>query len=159
MKRLIVIFSFITLILALGFFVALSLSLYTGQNWELNNQPIQVKLDEEIIFNSINQWRKDHNLNPLEKSDIVCEIAKIRLYDTKLNWSHEGFNELTNKYYLRDGRIKRLGENLGRYQINENSLVTSWLNSPSHLENIKGNFTHTCITTDKGYTVQIFANY
>ena len=118
---------------------------------------------EDLIFNKVNGFRKDY---PLEKSDILYDIAKVIIK----KYAQDDISLKTiNKHSYFPITIKMLidlglkgGENLGSHFHSVEGVVKAWGNSKPHLENIKGNWTHTGVAVEEGksgakYYIQIFA--
>ncbi|MDC0637583.1 CAP domain-containing protein [Flavobacteriaceae bacterium] len=73
--------------------------------------------------------------------------------------SHDGFADRARA--LKNNGAISVGENVAAGFDTAQSVVNAWLNSPSHRENIEGNFTHTgfgVMQTDTGryYFTQLF---
>lgn len=109
---------------------------------------------KEKLFDLVQRWRYENNLQPYTNSNEVCEIAKLRLQETSTNWSHEGFE---GKRFCTFDNCE-FGENLARGYNNEEQLLTDWLNSASHSANLKADYQYSCIESDGDNVVQIFGN-
>jgi uncharacterized protein YkwD len=87
------------------------------------------------IAEMINAQRKDNNLPNLVYSNRLANAAYTRAISLSNNnqWSHDGFQEAV------DAIAKSpvlYGENLGMDIPNDATLVSRWMTSPSHRENV-----------------------
>lgn len=106
------------------------------------------------LFAWVNSWRKTNGYNEYKKSEFACSIAEKRLPEIKVNWSHEGF------YYGKYCTDCYLSENLSKnffYEPDAPLILDAWVNSASHLENLKKDYTHSCIKCESGFCVHIFS--
>ncbi|WP_367770082.1 CAP domain-containing protein [Flavobacterium sp. WC2421] len=112
----------------------------------------------------INEYRVSVGLNPLEKINHISykseEHDKYMITNNVVN--HDDFVARSENIIKVLG-AKTVGENIAYNYNSPQAAVTAWLNSPSHKENIEGNFTHFGIsirenpTTGKKYYTNIFA--
>lgn len=110
-------------------------------------------LDQDKLWEAVQDWRVKNNLKPYIKDEYLCILARMRLPEIEKDWSHNGAFKRTPSNY------KVLGENLARGFFDEKETLNAWLASASHAANLRFNFTHSCIQTDKTYAVQMFASY
>jgi uncharacterized protein YkwD len=112
----------------------------------------------------INDYRVSVGLNPLEKINHISyksEEHDIYMIDNNVV-SHDGFVSRSENIMKVLG-AKTVGENIAYNYNSPQAALAAWLNSPSHKENIEGNFTHFGIsirenvTTGKKYYTNIFA--
>ncbi len=115
------------------------------------------KINEKELFSLIQEFRYENNLTPYMKSKIMCEYASIRLAEIRTDFSHDGFKNM--KHPPCTTEICNMGENLARGQNSEQELLTAWLNSPSHAENLYRDYKYSCIRTDGVYTVHFFGTF
>jgi len=114
-------------------------------------------LDEDELWDTVNNWRKISGFNEFVKSDRLCNVASERIVEVQNDWSHDGFRGTASKIG-REGEW--IGENLSKHSNDDLLTLNAWLNSPSHKENLANkNFRSSCIKTDGVYAVQIFSNY
>jgi uncharacterized protein YkwD len=112
----------------------------------------------------INDYRVSVGLNPLEKiNHISYKSEEHDNYMIENNVvSHDGFVSRSENIMKVLG-AKTVGENIAYNYNSPQAALAAWLNSPSHKENIEGNFTHFGIsirenaTTGKKYYTNIFA--
>lgn len=110
-------------------------------------------LDEEKLWNLVQDWRESQGLARYIKSDELCRIAEDRAEDQKNGLdNHAGFKA---KYY---SYPYVLSENCA-VSSNEKRILGGWLNSPPHLAALQKPYTHSCIKTKGRYAVQIFSSF
>lgn len=109
-------------------------------------------LSSEKLWNIVNDWRQSRGLQPFQKSEVLCGYALQRMGEIKTDFSHAGFGG--DRWFGSD--FKNVGENLAQNMFNEQATLNSWLNSPSHRENLERAYTHACIVTDGNFAVQVF---
>jgi uncharacterized protein YkwD len=117
--------------------IAGMIRLHTLEN-EINNQN---------VFNAVNEWRVNHGLQPIINNEYMCKIAKIRFAEASNDWSHNGFNA---------GRWCSdcvLGETLARGFIYYPEVIGAWEKSPTHKAELEGNYQYGCVETDGQYVV------
>jgi uncharacterized protein YkwD len=95
----------------------------------------------------------------------LCPYAKDRANDMYDEFSHRLFLDKTQHEVRGALQYKHLGENLISYSENEvllnpQSLKYRWLESKSHRANLDSTkFTHSCLSCNDRYCVQLFAGY
>jgi uncharacterized protein YkwD len=112
----------------------------------------------------INDYRLSVGLNALEKINYISvqseEHDNYMISNNVVN--HDGFVDRSENIIKTQG-AKTVGENIAYNYSTPQAAVSAWLNSPSHKENIVGNFTHFGIAirenavTGKKYYTNIFA--
>ena len=121
--------------------------------------------DETIIYNFINEYRKQKGLQSLQVSKELQEVAEIKARDLLVaeEFSH------TSKVYgstfdiMKENKIEYdcAGENLAG-NISSKKAVEAWIHSPSHKDNIvdtRYNYTGICVVNSPIYGkifVQLF---
>lgn len=112
----------------------------------------------------INDYRVSLGLKPLEIINHISfksEEHDYYMIDTK-EVNHNGFTDRANNIMKVLG-AKTVAENIAYNYNSPQAAVNAWLNSPTHKENIVGNYTHFGIsiredaTTGKKYYTNIFA--
>lgn len=121
------------------------------------NTPTPLELNADTIFNLVNDWRITQNLTPFKKLNGLCDAGKVRVYEIKRDWSHNGFEYLRIRQF--SGYASgEFGENLADFTWGtEEEVLAKWINSPSHLKNIKDNYIYSCVVTDGGRVVELLA--
>ena len=123
-----------------------------------NNEPIKKHTgqreksysfnEEEILLSQlINDYRTTFGLQSLELVEHVSSVSEehniFMIEHNKL--SHQNFMERLN-FLKVSFRAKTISENLAFDFKNPQSTLAAWLNSPGHLKNLNGNFTHVGIS-------------
>jgi uncharacterized protein YkwD len=119
---------------------------------------------EEDILSQINQYRRSKGLSALKlNNEISAEAEKHsqRMASGKVPLGHSGFSSRIQQIADHVGHISRSAENVAYGSRNAKEVVTGWINSPGHRQNIEGDFTLTGIgvaSNSKGilYFTQIF---
>ena len=128
---------------------------------EVPNQPIVEPtirpLDAEQLWSLVNNWRTSEGLREYQKNELLCDIARSRIYQIRDDWSHDGFVPTVNRVF--GNRYRDIGENLATDMITEGDALTGWLWSSTHKENLLKNYRYSCIATDGRFAVQIFGNF
>lgn len=126
----------------------------------LRPSPILIKerplISGDKLFERVNVWRNTNGYPEYKLSKFACSITEKRLPEIKLNWSHAGF------YYKKYCENCYLSENLSKnfyYEADVPLVMDAWLNSPSHLENLKKDYSHGCIECESGFCVHIFSYF
>jgi len=133
-------------------------------NTPLNKPNIKQKtnLSAPVIESLVNEWRSSVNLAEYSQSPITCEFAERRLDDINADWSHDGFNQLSNiltqKYYPNRTQPVYFAENLALGWQTEKEILSAWLNSPTHKRNLTSDYPFMCIRVAGNIVIQIFSN-
>lgn len=113
--------------------------------------PVHQKIDDRVLFDLIQNWRKANLLSTYTEDPALCNFALIRSYEIKQEFSHDGFNRNTNLF-----GYKTLAENLAQGFNSEEMYLIGWLNSPGHRQTLELNFTHSCLRCNDGYCAHEF---
>ncbi len=92
---------------------------------------------EEVLY-YVNKARKIYGLDPLVLDEKLCEAAEIRAKEIKKDFSHTRPNGKRGLSVIGQVGVlfRAAGENLGHNQRSGESVVSAWLNSEDHRENI-----------------------
>lgn len=164
---------FIFLLLMIGIFVQVfflstyAVLAYTGENigTEIEDTKVILNEDEIKVFELINEYRKQNNLEPLQISKELQNVAEIKANDLLVakKFSHTSeiygstFNIMKDKGIIYDVA----GENLAG-NISSERAVDAWLKSETHKANIIDNdynYTAICVIESPIYGkifVQLF---
>lgn len=97
-----------------------------------------INFDE--LLKVTNQEREQHNAGPLRVSDQLNQAAAAKAaYMFKYNfWAHVAPDGTTPWYFFTSAgyEYRFAGENLARDFNDSEAVVTAWMNSPSHRENL-----------------------
>jgi uncharacterized protein YkwD len=119
---------------------------------------------EKSVFDRINRYRISLGLKKLTLNANISKQARIHSQNMargKVPFSHQGFEKRVNAIPIRyTSAAENVAYNQG-YSDPAAEAVSSWVKSPDHLINIKGNYNLTGIgvaTNSKGevYLTQIF---
>ena len=119
---------------------------------------------EKSVFDDINRYRVSHKLPKLILNAHITQQARIHsqnMANGKVPFSHQGVEQRVSAIPI---RYKSASENVAVNQGYNNpasQAVAGWLESPGHLQNIRGNYDLTGIgvaTNQQGevYLTQIF---
>lgn len=110
----------------------------------------QAKLIEIEIMELINAHRINQGLNPLHDHNTVKAVAFTHTdYMVEVNnVSHDNFFQRKQSLQI-NANANIVSENVAYGFSSAESVVNAWLNSPSHRENIEGDFTDFDISAEK----------
>jgi uncharacterized protein YkwD len=136
-----------------------------------SNNPVddETTIEPEIeaqVHSLINEYRIASGLQPLMMNTIItdqCRLHSQNMALKKVELGHKGFTERVDKI-KQSISWKSAAENVAYNNDNQNAaqtVVTGWLNSPGHRNNIEGTYNLTgigVIKTEEGfyYFTQIF---
>ena len=98
---------------------------------------------ESKLITLINNYRQSRGLNTLEVVNHISYVAEehnIYMIDNNVV-SHDYFQDRVDNLTSLLG-AERVGENIAYNYNTPESALSAWLNSPSHKENLEGNYTH-----------------
>lgn len=113
----------------------------------INEHRVSIGLNSLAVVDHISFISEEHNLYMIENKDV----------------SHGNFVERSNAIVAELG-AKNVGENVAYNYNSAEAVLKAWLNSPSHKQNLEGDYTHFGIAikidaeTGKKYYTNIFAN-
>ena len=114
------------------------------------------------VHKLINEHRSSIGKNTLTFNDQIAAVAlehtQYMIDENKI--SHDNFDARFNEVTKLVNAVS-FGENVASRQRTAQEVVTGWLNSPGHRENIEGDYTHTGIGIQKDannnyYFTQLF---
>ncbi len=97
------------------------------------------------VVDLVNEQRTAAGLNPLEKSSEVCAAADVRAREIAASFSHIRPDGRRYRTVLTDLGISShfSGENIAGGYRTPSDVVSAWMNSPGHKENIMNpDYTH-----------------
>ena len=102
-----------------------------------------------------NQKRQDAGLPPLTMNDALTQAATRKAQDmlTKNYWAHIAPDGTTPWYFIKSSGYEYIyaGENLARGFYSTGDVVTAWMASPSHRENVLSpNYKHVGFSIQEG---------
>ncbi len=108
---------------------------------------VEMTDDEEELFNIINEHRTAIGLNELKFDNSAYQTAQEHNVYMIRNQriSHDNFSARINDL-VNNANATAVGENVARDFSSNTGVLDAWLKSPSHKENIEGDYTHTGIS-------------
>lgn len=109
------------------------------------------------IIKATNVSRTTNGLAPLTESALLDKSACLKADDmiAKNYWAHVSPDGIEPWYWIQQVRYfyKKAGENLAYGFNTGNQIVTAWMNSQTHKDNVLGSYTETgaCIVSSKSY--------
>lgn len=172
LKNLIPFLSLIVLFIALFFFIDLrSKQLMSPPQTVVREvkvvpQPTPLQeMNEDKLWELVNNWKFENFGYKYQKDEILCKYALVRAKEVRLDWSHDGFDEVTDQIRA-ENNMGRIGENLASGYLGifagknpDETALDRWLNSPLHRKNLDENYTHSCIKCKYNNCVQLFGKY
>ncbi|WP_225989493.1 CAP domain-containing protein [Rhodococcus erythropolis] len=133
---------------ALGSLIALSAAtLFLNRDSEFarvsGDEPVLV-VSQSSVEALINIQRASNGLSPLSASNELkaSSCAKADHMLAQSYWAHTSPDGVTPWTFIEEAgyRYTTAGENLAKSYPDDASLVAAWMNSPSHRENVLGDF-------------------
>lgn len=104
------------------------------------NLPNEDIISADRLIALTNELRNEYNLNPLSQNQYLNQAAenKANYILTNQNFSHTGLNGESFSYWIKQTNYhyQRVGENLAINYQDPETVISAWLNSPSHRKNI-----------------------
>lgn len=116
---------------------------------KLVNAPVAKTIEIEVL-ELINNHRIELGLNPLNNLNIVKSVAFTHTgYMVEINQvNHDNFFQRRNSLIQNAGAVT-VSENVAYGYSSAQAVVNAWINSPSHKENIEGNYTDFDISAEQ----------
>ena len=143
--------------------ISLGISILSCGKDEVVKYVILENFEQEIV-DLINEYRDSTGLNILAIDTVVrreARIHSINIATGKTAFGHDGYQERANTIFNETGGT-HFGENVaeGNYPTAD-YFIDNWLNSPTHKENIDGDYNYTGVgvaETESGskFCTQIF---
>lgn len=146
-------------VFALIFCIPLFLGLFSLFSLKHSVSPTPSPISQSVVPNSdklfqlVNEWRVQNGYRAYKIDKRLCNIAKDRADDNQPDY-HKGLFDKYGSYpYV-------LSENIAFNIVsNESYVLDGWLNSPTHLENLKKPYNFSCIVCYQDACVQIFSSF
>ncbi len=131
---------------------SIDLNLAQETNWEIADE-ILVLINEHRVSVGLSEIKRDQQY----ASAYAVDHTKYMIEVNEIN--HDYFNVRSEG--LKDRGAVRVGENVANGYTSAEAVVNAWLNSPTHLAIIEGNYTHSgfgIIANDNGtyFFTQLF---
>lgn len=165
MKRTIFIITFVVILVvaiaAIFFYEYVYKNSYEYQVKQGVYEPILTKnvdIDEDKLWDDVQNWRVSNNLTKFTTDDRLCDIADLRATELSAKGTidnHVGFVEKykNNEYVLSENLSQTTNTNA------EESILNGWLSSTSHRNALSGDWIYSCIKTEGNIAVQIFSSF
>jgi uncharacterized protein YkwD len=116
------------------------------------------------IFNYVNAYRREKGLKPLQLLPVAATEAQrhsLNMATRRVPFGHAGFDHRATVIANQLNGSSSTGENVAYGKMTAFEVLTTWLKSAGHRENIEGPFTYTGIGVAKDsrgivYYTQIF---
>ena len=134
----------------LAFSSCSSESLNEDENINLEMTVPDTKPIEEEVLNLINNYRQEQGLNSLYYNGTVKAVAF-----THTDYMIEENDVSHHNFYVRKQNLQVsenaqvVSENVAFGYTSAESLVNAWINSPSHKQNLEGDYTHFDISAEQ----------
>lgn len=95
--------------------------------------------DAQAILRLVNEAREEAGVSPLTLDETLCEAASIRAHELETLFSHTRPDGSTCFSVLDEvdvGRYYAAGENIAMGQRTPDAVMSDWMSSPGHRENI-----------------------
>ena len=109
----------------------------------------------------VNDYRAANGLNALTHNDLLCKSSKAKVDDMVANkyFAHDSPDGKKGLSYIRDyGSFSGInGENLAlssKSGVVDSTIVSSWIASEGHRNNMVSDFTDTCVSVAETYDNQ-----
>lgn len=126
----------------LFFSVALLLVLFSCKK---DKSPYPHEFLENQVVDEVNAYRVSIGLPELIVDDKIVEQARNHsknMAENMVPFSHDGFHERIDNLRIAFPCLRSSGENISFGYDNAKAVVTAWLQSEGHKDNIEGDFTH-----------------
>lgn len=104
----------------------------------------------DYILEEINKYRELKGLTRVSSNTESCSFAKIRADEISHNFTHDGFNKRVADKNLPYPSYQEVTENIA-YNTDYTDVVSRWIASPGHEENMKKNTPFICIARSGDY--------
>jgi uncharacterized protein YkwD len=105
---------------------------------------------QTFIMNAINDYRKSLGLSAVKTDPYTCSFAKIRAQEITKGFNHDGFRNRINNNSLPYPSFTQVTENIAMTS-DYKKVVTMWINSPGHAENMRRNTPFVCVESSGNY--------
>jgi len=103
---------------------------------------------EEDILKQVNQYRASKGLPLLTLNNVISAEAENhsqKMASGRTPFGHSGYSSRINTITNQLGTVTRSAENVAYGSRSAQEVVSNWLNSPGHKQNIEGDFNLTGI--------------
>jgi uncharacterized protein YkwD len=101
-------------------------------------------------MNAINDYRKSQGLSAVKTDPYTCSFAKIRAQEITQGFNHDGFSNRITSHTLPYPTYHQVTENIAMTS-DYKRVVTLWINSPGHAENMRRDTPYVCVESSGNY--------
>ena len=120
---------------------------------------------ERDVLTLVNEYRKSKRLPPLQTNAAIEYQARRHSMDMgthRIPFGHQGFSFRMKYVTEKVAGVTQVGENVAYGNLSARAVVSGWIKSPEHRNNMEGNFKYTGIGVTRNmqnqlYFTQIFA--
>ncbi len=105
---------------------------------------------EQGMLDAVNRYRSSQGLAAVSEDGNTCAFANTRAGEVSGSFSHDGFQNRVNNHTLPYPSYHLVVENIAM-NSNQDDVVNSWINSPTHAENLRANTQFACIGRSGDY--------
>jgi len=105
---------------------------------------------EKYILDAINTYRVSQGLSKVNADKYTCDFATIRAKEIVNNFNHDGFSNRASNKTLPYPSFSNATENIAM-NSDYTKVVTSWINSAGHAENMRANTPYVCVAYSGNY--------
>jgi uncharacterized protein YkwD len=98
---------------------------------------------QQSVFEYVNQYRKTKRLPPLQMLSLISQEAirhSQNMSNGRTSFGHDGFKERTGRVMSQIQNSNAAAENVAFGKMSAQEVVSRWIDSPGHRENIEGNY-------------------
>jgi len=103
---------------------------------------------EKEVFDQLNVYRKQHNLQPYIWNDFMGNLARHhsqQMAEKRIPFSHQGIEERLNQIKHVSDHYSGGSENVAYSKPGDQNPIDPWQKSSGHNKNMLGNFSHGAI--------------
>lgn len=106
----------------------------------------------DFILQKVNEYRLSLGLQSVTSNSETCEFAKIRAEEISSaeKFNHDGFSKRVSEHTLPYPNYSEVTENIA-YNTDYKDVVSRWIASPGHAENMRKNTSYVCIASFGDY--------
>lgn len=105
---------------------------------------------QTYIMQKINDYRSSQGLSSVKTDSNTCDFAKTRAQEITSSFTHDGFTNRINNHTLPYPSYHEVTENIAMTS-NYQEVVTMWINSPGHAENMRQDTPYVCVEKSGNY--------
>lgn len=105
---------------------------------------------QSYIMQKINEYRSSLGLSSVVTDSNTCNFAKTRAQEITTSFNHDGFTSRINNHSLPYSTYHEVTENIAMTS-DYKEVVTMWINSPGHAENMRRDTPFVCVERSGNY--------